>query len=502
MTRRSMDTTPNADDFFKGLGNNFDDFFDLMAEFIDNSVSNIEINKSELDHAHIHITINESEGNLVQVKIEDTGTGIPSSLMEGAFTVGADTGQDSPRNEHGFGMKHAIAAANKTNDNWQVATKTKEDLNNGNWRSISAPFSFSPFEETEGEADWPGYPANNMLPGTVISFSCPRPLFDTLAVRGATSFKTLVMYFRERVGYVYSNVIGDNAIPMKISWKNLRGDSDRSLDIIPVRPDFHTHTDAPDPNPGSVRLDLGGGELEIKYRFGQISESSQHKLCYRVNTRDMGLEIRVDGRLIHERLFEEIWPKKRNPSYNSFRAVVDLISGGNSATIPPTLTNKTGFQKTEMYNKLLRWIREAHPDPPSTYERGTTEGKLRDDLMEAKNRHIPNPKTVSKEIPCFEGLDTGVKVDLFVKYGDTLQLYECKKKKSKLLDLYQLKMYWDGSVRDGRKPTEGILIASEHPEWMENVMDFLNETEDGNGENYNFKTKRWIDEGIAYPSGS
>ena len=501
MTNRTFDTTPDAGEFYKGLGNNFDDFFDLMAEFIDNSVSNIEMNKANLSHIQVHITITELQNNLVEVQIEDTGTGIAYSKMEKAFTVGADTGEASVRNEHGFGLKHSIAAGNKTNNNWTVATKTDEDLANGNWRRITAPFSFNPTEEVVKTA-WPGYISNAMLPGTWISFSCPRAMFDTLGERGASNFRTLIHYFRERVGYVYSNVIRENAIPMKLTWKTLDGDGETAIDILPVQPLWTTTFDVPSPNPGSKIVDLGGGNVELKYQFGRIDQSQDHKICYRVNQKDMGLEIRVDGRLIHHRLFTEIWSKARNPSYNHFRAIVNLVSGGNSDAIPPTLTNKTGFQKTAMFEELLREIRELHPNPPSEYNRSTTENELRDELMRMKERHVPDPKTVSKEIPCFDGLDTSVAVDLYVKHGSSLQLYECKKLRTRLLDLYQLKMYWDGSVRDGRRPTEGILIASEHPDWMFDVMGFLNGTTDGNGDNYNFIQKTWRDEGIEYPPGA
>lgn len=502
MTSRPMDTTPDAEEFYAGLGNNFDHFFDLMAEFIDNSISNIETHKDELDHVQVHITIDEVEGELVQVKIEDTGSGIPPSKMEKAFTVGGDTGEESARNEHGFGMKHAIAAANKMNNNWCVATKTKDEANQGKYRQITAPFSFSPVEysiQMENQP-WPGYAANKMLPGTFITFRCPRTLFDTMGVRGATNFRTLIGYFREKVGYVYSVVIRDSAIPVKLSWSTLGGDGESSIDVLPVEPVWTDTFDEPSPNPSSITVDLGGGDITLDYRFGRIDQSSNHKLCYRVNTSDMGLEIRLDGRLIHDQMFSEIWNKTRNPSYNHFRAIVNLKSAGNISGIPPTLTNKTGFQQTPMFNNLLREIRELHPNPPSEYVQSTTEGKLRDDLMDMKKTHIPDPKTVSKEIPCFELHDTGVCVDLYVKHGNNLQLYECKKGKSRLLDLYQLKMYWDGSVRDGKRPTEGILVASDHPDWMSDVVGWLNGTTDGSGEVlYNFVTKTWRDEGVEWP---
>ena len=57
-------------------------------------------------------------------------------------------------------------------------------------------------------------------------------------------------------------------------------------------------------------------------------------------------------------------------------------------------------------------------------------------------------------------------------------------------------MYWDGLVYDGIKPDKGILVASEHPNSVINLLQIVNTMCDTNGNNYNFEAKTWQDLGI------
>jgi DNA topoisomerase VI, subunit B len=73
----------------------------------------------------ISITVEEKEKDTYSVTIEDNGTGIKD--ISAAFSIGNRNGQESPLNEHGYGMKHALAAANKSNDSWKVVTKLSDN---------------------------------------------------------------------------------------------------------------------------------------------------------------------------------------------------------------------------------------------------------------------------------------------------------------------------------------------------------------------------------------
>lgn len=55
-----------------------------------------------------------------------------------------------------------------------------------------------------------------------------------------------------------------------------------------------------------------------------------------------------------------------------------------------------------------------------------------------------------------------------------LDLYELKAGKAEPQHLYQLKMYWDGMVLEGRQPTRGLLLAQRCGADMRLMLDEMN----------------------------
>ncbi len=59
------------------------------------------------------------------VSIEDNGTGIAD--LAPVMTLGDLSKREGPLNEHGFGLKHALAHANPGNDAWHLMTRTTNE---------------------------------------------------------------------------------------------------------------------------------------------------------------------------------------------------------------------------------------------------------------------------------------------------------------------------------------------------------------------------------------
>ena len=88
-------------------------------------------------------------------------------------------------------------------------------------------------------------------------------------------------------------------------------------------------------------------------------------------------------------------------------------------------------------------------------------------------------------------------MDLFVSRRDQTAVYESKKGPSKALDLYQLKMYWDGCAVDGRPLNRGILVARSHPREVQNLVSALNDSyRDPTGQPYHLSLLTWAEAGI------
>ena len=109
MEQITLNTFPDSNEIWSGIGGHFDSLGQIINEFVDNSISNFEANNPLL--RYIFITLKEVSNNGdVSIRIEDSGTGIKD--LDQAFTLGSKKAAESPLNEHGFGLKHALASAN------------------------------------------------------------------------------------------------------------------------------------------------------------------------------------------------------------------------------------------------------------------------------------------------------------------------------------------------------------------------------------------------------
>lgn len=469
------------------MGGHFDNFTQIISEFVDNAVANFE--GTDSDGRIVSITIKEVSDNKVKVQVEDTGTGIKD--FESAIKLGDKSHAQSPLNEHGFGLKHALATANPDNDDWAIYARTEDEWKNEYYRMVEAPYSFDQ-DKKEKESSWPGRYNGS---GTLVEFCCSKTLFNTLqkGIQGDAGFKRCLEYLREDLGYIYSKVIEDGRVQINISSPSL----DNSLQVPAVTPDIEGYYN---PGKGVKEIDLGGGEVKVEYGFYEMKESEYIKY-YKKNNSTNGVEIRVNGRVLESNLFKEVWNLENHPTYNRFLVIVNIKSDSKES-LPRTRTSKNGIREgDEKFEKLLDWITDTKPKPEKETAESVSERELIRELKKQKESHIrSDDATIETEFEVFSNLNSPVKVDLYLYDGNDVVLYEAKKEEAGMQDLYQLLMYWDGAVADSLTPDEGILLASTFAPGVEDIIEILNSREDENGNVYNFTKKKWIDEGIDIES--
>ncbi len=489
-----INNRPAANDLWKGIGGHFDSFDQILCEFVDNSVSNFTANKPV--SKTIRLGFKEQAGGSIEVTVEDSGTGIRN--LDAAFCLGNRSAAESPLNEHGFGLKHALASANPANDAWQICTRTKEDFEGKVYKSVTSAYEIENFGATLIDAQTTNWPGELNGSGTHIRFSCSRELFQTIraGVPGNVSgFAALIAILAEDLGFIYAGLIQENRASIAIRAIDKAG-SVQVLDIRAIQPEWK---DIYDPKPSTVKVDLGHGDVRLKYQFGAIKAGSFYKY-YRANMSSSGLEIRINGRVIAFNLFKEVWSKERHNMYNHLLVVVDIIADTRNA-LPPTRTSKNGLREGDpRLVKLYEWVRNQMPDPTKDTALAYDEGDLFDQLAEAKKTHLPGSKTVSREQNVYGSIKAKIPIDLYVSHAGVVTIYEGKKDNTSVQDVYQLKMYWDGCVLDGINPTEAILIAANHPESVLDLIGYIRNMTDISGRNYNFVLKTWREEGIRYPN--
>lgn len=228
-----LNSTPDATQLWQGIGGHFENLSQILCEFIDNSISNI-ISTSAINRS-ILVKITPIHGmEKYRVSIEDAGSGI--SNFEPIMRLGDKSVRQSPLNEHGFGLKHALASANPENDNWRICTRTEEDLIKQQYREIRAGYKFE-YEEivhSSQSRPWPGL--QNTTSGTYIEFVISKELFDTLqsGIPGNAGFSRCLEYLAEDLGYIYAGVLSQGSVNILIYSTNNTPD----IFVQPIQPEW------------------------------------------------------------------------------------------------------------------------------------------------------------------------------------------------------------------------------------------------------------------------
>lgn len=484
-----LNSTPNASELWHGISGHFENLSQVLCEFLDNSISNI-ISSNSLSRTILICIFRE--GRSYKISIEDAGSGIVD--FEPVMRLGDKSAQVTPLNEHGFGLKHALATANPSNDNWKIFTRTQNDLNNNQFRGINADYDFE-YEETVYNCTADKWLGRLSGTGTYVEFIISDELFNTVqsGIPGNAGYETCIKYLSQDLGYIYSGILNQNAVNIVIISDGLSS----NLNVEAIQPEWVDFYQTP--SPGEVTLDLGDGNVTIKYRFGEMKEGTSVRY-YKRNMSSSGVEIRVNGRLIMDNLFNEIWGMEIHPSYNHFLGQIDIISLF-PARLPKTKTSKNGIRKEDhKLSKLISWIKSIYPKPERKLTNAISEVEFIEELANIKRTHIrTEAKRIETNFTVFNNINSPVKVDLYLYDGNEIVIYEAKKKTADVQDFYQLLMYWDGLVSDGINPSEGILLAPDFSPGVDNIIDTFNGVTDREGNRYNFTKKTWIQEGINYP---
>ncbi len=498
----TINNQPSAEELWAGIGGHFDNLGQIINEFLDNSISNFVANPSV--NRNLIVSLKELQStSQIEISIEDSGTGIKK--LDEAFTLGNTNAGESPLNEHGFGLKHALASANPENSSWEVYTRTAEDYDNNSFKKISAPYKIHDFQALVCANEvWPGQLSGS---GTLVRFTCSWEMFKTTArgIRGGvTSFRTMADILCEDIGFIYAGVIASGGASITMSIENSDGIKERKV-VGAVEPDW---ADFIKPGSGMEQVDLGSGKVDIEYKFGRINEKASRKefdnsttrKYYMKNMSSSGVEIRINGRVLCYNLFKEIWGIEKHNSYNYLLVVLNLKSQ-NKDSLPKTRTSKNGLREGDpKLEKLYSWIKSNMPEPKKDLSMADHETDLFEELRKNKEMFNPDPnKIITTEMQVFKSTGENkdkVRIDLYEKTSYGVTIYEGKKETTTSKDVYQLRMYWDGLVFDGIIPNKGILVAERNPESVKSLIKIVNTMRDANDKNYNFEAKTWAELGI------
>jgi hypothetical protein len=469
---------------FKGLAKSNLKFHQCICELIDNSIAACNGKKFDIT---VILSTNLKDKSLIDVYIVDKSGGMDKETLKKAINIGNSATTTHRLNEHGFGLKNALAVLTYGGEyNWNIWTKAK---NAPIVLHIKSPFQQKmSIDEVENFPELPYEQTNDKI-STIIHAEVKKELLKSMQYVGRKSeqLEDQVEYLYEHLGVSYRGFLDDKkGGDIKIIAENQSeedGFSEQTVRSIKIP---FKHEDGEK----KLKLKIRDKEIEFKVKYGTLKEENEsHKIYYRGYNTQKGLDIQIGNRVIATGIFNEIWTdiaaEDKNDGYNTFVGEViipEQIRGSFS-----TINNKTSInEEDDDWKKLFKTIGEKI-NPIRSKNWRPSEEYIRKKLIEGLKSTPSKPIVDSRKV-----WGTGVEIDVYYEYKDEIFIYEIKIGKAAPLHLYQLKMYWDGLVIQGKQPTKAILMIEEIGKNIETMIDEMNtKLKDPSGNNYNFVFEKY-----------
>ncbi|MFY1049576.1 ATP-binding protein [Apilactobacillus sp. 1-1-2] len=525
-------------------------FNEAINEFLDNSISNLI--SSKFDDKRIDLKIYDI-GDKYTIQIRDSGTGIKISNLGHVFGygVGDRTKKDTTMNDHGCGMKHALASLNKENDNWFFITKAcKEDT----YIIVKHPYSEKlncyrsnslPEEIVDNDVEFKH--------GTLIQVNVDKlMLMSSMSKNTADKYSSEANDNNESMGdsfdgvcsdliedikYVYGPILEQKKVSIYFYKKRNKDNGDNKPNIInsPLKVPNATLLESEidknkihsyngrkfvyakwDKN-DFIRLSDNADDSTIKIYFNyyKIDEVDRDHNSYRKhylgNEKTSGVEIRFNGRLMVDNLFTSIFNVATHNSYNHMIIQIDVVTDDINK-LPLTKVNKNnileGDSKYEGLKSFIRGKFNKSLAMDNEYKENQLVKMLFENRQEmaekAKKNNDEQYYYYSSENDVQKNLlqgSSGTKIlcDLYEEYDDSIEIYEFKVKDLTEQDLYQLMMYIDllmmndSELLHGRK-IKAKLIGKDKSDMVEDTIRYLRNIKRYNPNKVEIYQSNWDDE--------
>lgn len=458
---KTINVSPD-DRLFEELGNNTYSIEDLLSELIDNSLS------AKMDDiVTIELSLFFDKGKCLSTFIiKDNGSGIPFDKL-GTVVSPAASITSNPLNEHGLGLKQAVASMGKLD---YLATKT----DSAEYTSVIHKFGWGEIDVEEKKI----FETN----GTEIKVS----IKESSIMRSKKS-RWFQKECAEFLGARYRRFLVPASRKARIilHFYDYQENLEKDVEIEKIEP-VYFHTSKIENAPMIFRHEIEGSGWKAKLTFGyapndeeyeRLGLESDNNSIYKVTMKHQGLDIIINDRvLIFHQLSDIGLVEAKHPQFNYVRGEIELLEGFKTAVTKNNVINDTHF--TECIDKVRRILNGESEGPGKikkeyltrrAYAEEIPEACLRDRL--AKNlENLPLYKADHVETEhVIENLEG--KIDLYVAMKDgTKEIWEIKNERAIAQDVYQLFMYMDVE-----NVTNGYLLAIEFSDGAKYAKEHINE---------------------------
>lgn len=458
MTERIVELVASKG-LFRGLAKQNMFFHQCIGELVDNAVA-----ASKKEQFRVDVVLEYVNDSVVDVWVADNTAGMSADILEKALQLGNSATETHHLNEHGFGLKNALATLCAKTDAWDIWTKGQGDKT---VMRVKGPF------DRRMKIGPSPFPKKDFIPkesSTVIRASVHPDFISTVQRRGhpSTDLNTLRPWLLEHLGVHYRGYLElseSTGEPLGKIFVGIGNDKER---VKPVQVPFLRHEDI-----AKFDVELDGKVYSMLYTYGVLNRDPEVqdklKYYYKGNMVSQGIDIRLGNRVIITRQLETIWDRERDNHFNDF--VGELLIPDVPRGVLSTKNDKTDFDLSDKgWEKIFTQLREYDPISKGIQK---TEKELKTELRRQLKLTGTDGDVSGKEMPLWP--PSNVRLDVYRKSANNeITLYEVKVGSGQPLDLYQLKMYWDGLVLEGYNPRRAVLLAKNFPESMHKMVDKMN----------------------------
>jgi len=442
-----------SDRIFEELGDNTYDFKDLISELIDNSIAARRLDRK----LNVTIEIWVDPRNIAQTMlIKDDALGIPEDRMGLAISPAALQTPDS-LNEHGLGMKQAIAGLGRLR---YLATKTAGEPK----ARVVCEFKFGDIDCLLSDFDSDS--------GTEICVDNIKPIANVHPTSITTS---LAPYLGAR----YRRFLKpeNKLVNITIFTRNAKtGTVLYSWDIVEYKPIyFHPSSRTNKPVFLNKKLKGSGWKAELTFGYGptddELKEVGLEKLPqhhpYNISMAKQGLDVILYDRVVLFHQLSELGiVVAKHPDYNLIRGEITLLEGFSTAITKNSIIREGHFLACidEVKGILTGKGQEDEKNylRQKKYPKEIPEKLLRDRLANWLGNNPLNKKGDVKTEYAVQGLAGNIDI---LADGEA---WEIKRDQASGLDVYQLFAYMDmGQIQ------KGYLLAANFSTGAEAAKDFI-----------------------------
>lgn len=440
--------TKPSNNIWSALGNNTYDFVDLISELIDNSVA------AKVPGALLQVKVQVAASDDRQKTyfvITDDASGIPREKLGDAISPAAIQTKGT-LNEHGLGMKQAIASIG---DLVYLATKTENDAD----AIVIEKFQWEDIQPKILTVEWAhGTEIKIAKLKAVVPLKQEHFTRDVVDYLGAR-YRRFLLPDNRRLKLVLELLDADEADQQVIYSK----------EIEPVKPIYFSPKTR-DNKPVVEKLQFQGKGWEAQLTFGYAPTDKEYVDLgltrptkfhpYRVAQKKQGLDVILHDRILMFHALASIGlVESPHNDYNFVRGEIDLLRGFSTAITKNSILVDQHFQ--ECIERIKEYLVEKKFLERKTYLEDLPEALLRDRL---KTWLLTNPIGPKKDVKTEYGVQ-GLSGSIDVLADG--EAWELKKDQADGLDVYQLFAYLDmGNIQDGvlvaRDFTSGCESAAQH----------------------------------------